>query len=810
MRRKSACFILGLILFFVSPSSITSILMTNGEYTSWTVKASNIVTYVPVPFHYQQNNYYCGPAALEMVFDYYGEDILQTEIADVARTYPYVTYTDELLRAVHFSNLSTSLGDEMPGNTTGYSAREIGYAAFEYWGLTIDDLKTLIENGEPIIILMWFTPSKIYGHYRVVVGYNETHIIMHDPWNKGLWGGTYGGANTSMTHSTFLELWEYSGYWGLLARPWVIEVSTPSMVNRGDDFEVGANITYPCPPPFDPSDYQALFCNASIELLRGLDLQLGETAQHSLGNISAGNSVQTSWAVHASQQSFCNMSVVVMGTTEGSVWSHGAYSAYDYIDAIGGLSTGSLFVTNQTFRVHNLDTGLNYTAIQKAINANETLNGHTIFVEEGTYYETIVINKSISLIGENRDTTIIDGHGHGILIDIFNVSSVAINGFTLRDCLWGIRLTLSNETTISNNIMENCSDGGIRSVASGKSSIAFNTIRNNFFGTMLTEASGTSLSLGNKIEHNNLINNSQALSMPGADNSTVLYNNIENFYDGITLGGKNNLIAKNNITNGENGISLYSASDNTIIGNTIRNSIFSGIYIAESMNNAFINNNIENNMRGIFLDESSENLIFYNNFINNTFQTVHIYWQPETSRSINTWDNGYPSGGNYWCNYNGTDSDYNGIGDNWYEIDENNTDHYPLMGMFNDFNVTSKHNVQTICNSSILGFQFNSTAISFNVTGENGTAGFCRICIPTALMNDAFRVYVNETEIPHTPLTGISNDTHNYLYFTYSHSTQEVIIIPEFPSFIILPLFMTATLVASLLYRKRKCKIKFE
>ncbi len=70
--------------------------------------------YIEVPFYYQVKKYYCGPAALQMVFDFYGENISQYEIADVARTVPYVTYTDEMRRAAHFSNMSTSMGSEMP------------------------------------------------------------------------------------------------------------------------------------------------------------------------------------------------------------------------------------------------------------------------------------------------------------------------------------------------------------------------------------------------------------------------------------------------------------------------------------------------------------------------------------------------------------------------------------------------------------------------------------------------------------------------------------------------------------------------
>jgi len=50
------------------------------------------------------------------------------------------------------------------------------------------------------------------------------------------------------------------------------------------------------------------------------------------------------------------------------------------------------------YPVHNLSTGLNYTSIQEAINANETWDGHMIFVEEGTYYEHLVVNKGIHLL----------------------------------------------------------------------------------------------------------------------------------------------------------------------------------------------------------------------------------------------------------------------------------------------------------------------------------------------------------------------------------------------------------------------------
>jgi len=84
-----------------------------------------------------------------MVFDYYGSDIPQPEIADVARTDVQYggTFTDDTTRAGHFSNLSTSVGNEMTGSITGYSFREIGYASFEQFGMTIEDLRMLIDHG---------------------------------------------------------------------------------------------------------------------------------------------------------------------------------------------------------------------------------------------------------------------------------------------------------------------------------------------------------------------------------------------------------------------------------------------------------------------------------------------------------------------------------------------------------------------------------------------------------------------------------------------------------------------------------------
>ena len=144
---------------------------------------------------------------------------------------------------------------------------------------------------------------------------------------------------------------------------------------------------------------------------------------------------------------------------------------------------------------------------------------------------------------------------------------------------------------------------------------------------------------------------------------------------------------------------------------------------------------------------------------------------------------------------NETSSD--GIQDNAHVIDENNRDNYPLAGVCHDLNADSGYCVRVISNSSVSALQFNGTAITFNVSGENGAIGFCRIRVPTTLMNGTYHVFVNGIELPHI-LLPFSNSTYSYLYFTCGHSTKEVVIIPEFQLPIILFLFVMSTLIVAM------------
>jgi nitrous oxidase accessory protein len=213
----------------------------------------------------------------------------------------------------------------------------------------------------------------------------------------------------------------------------------------------------------------------------------------------------------------------------------------------------------------------NYTTIQGAI--DDASDGDTVFVFNGTYYENIVLDNSITLVGENKDTTVIDGGRCGDVV-VINADRVVIRYFSIMnsslsyepDESCGIRISESSSINISNcNIFSNNQGVEIR----GSSNTVFHCIISSNLGRGV-RLTGNSNSLVNCDINSN---QQHGIYIDGFNGSHVSNCNIfSNNYYGIFLDGTENCqLSYSEIYDNNVGIEIYPSSNDTIDNCDIHN-----------------------------------------------------------------------------------------------------------------------------------------------------------------------------------------------------------------------------------------------
>jgi len=399
-----------------------------------------------------------------------------------------------------------------------------------------------------------------------------------------------------------------------------------------------------------------------------------------------------------------------------------------------------------------------FLTIQAAINAAQP--GDTVFVLNGTYVENVIVNKTVSLVGENKSGTIIDGGGNGHIVNV-TASNVVISGFTLRNSgefSGGVYLDASRNTTVSGNIL-----------------------RNSYFGVWFDK------STGNSVVSNTLFNNTDAIYMTFSTGNFVEGNFLSNNTEGIRLEWFSNLnvFRRNFIINNADGVFIGKSVNNILVSNYISNNI-DGLFLSNAGFCTVNENVFANNTYGVSSFISNSSVFYRNNFLNNTSQVFSF------NSTDNVWDNG--AEGNYWSDNVGQDLNGDGVSDVPYNVATNNVDRYPLMEPWSRlrvfdvvwrgtiYKVTVWSNT-TVASERSFGFHFlpYSREIHFNVTGPSGVIGFFNVTVPVQLLLGSswrWEVFLSGVNMTGSAVSFV-NATHVSLFLSFGLSTRNVVIVNE-------------------------------
>ena len=349
-----------------------------------------------------------------------------------------------------------------------------------------------------------------------------------------------------------------------------------------------------------------------------------------------------------------------------------------------------------------------YTTVSEAI--NHAVDGDTIAVQSGTYPETLQVNKSISIIGQDPQNTILIGEG-GVdrgskFVVTLNADGATVMGFTIQSQNYtsqniyasGINVH-ADRCTIKNNVIQNCYMGMFSSVQS-YTQITENTIKGNL---------------------------KDGMRFYGGSYNTISDNTVTgNAVSGIALQGYSNTLTNNTFEHNYRGLGLGSTYS-VVYGNKFLSNTESGIWLAGTKN-ILAANDITQNKYGVYITPQwaapHENIFYQNNFIDN----IHGVFVNE-SAPIQYWDNGVQ--GNYWSDYKTNYPASKEVGNSGtanipYNVYQDAQDKYPLITPVDTAklgNPPAANSVPAVASSGLVAsWSFDtvdSNGISFDSTGNN-------------------------------------------------------------------------------------------
>lgn len=276
---------------------------------------------------------------------------------------------------------------------------------------------------------------------------------------------------------------------------------------------------------------------------------------------------------------------------------------------------------------------------------------------------------------------------------------------------FSIHLSSSDENTISDNIIHYNKNDGITLTQSIENRIVDNDIWRNANANPLIFVEGIRLTTSshyNTISNNRVSENGDnGIWIEYSIGTTITENDLfENLNIGILMffGTDNSSIGRNKIHSCGIGLALWSSNDNVVFRNNLSGNNVGGLYIyfSSARNKIYENDFIGYNYDygaplyqayGIYIrDAGTQNQIFHNDFYSNRFYEI----QDNSPNGSNTWDDGYPSGGNYYEVFHNdsqgayddlrgilqSESGPDGIVDTPYHGELNATDNYPLVSPY--------------------------------------------------------------------------------------------------------------------------------